>query len=138
MALSVNGAFGLIDSSTVIGGRTVEGITAINYDVTREKTNQYGASGRVYSRARKKKTVEGSMTLYFRECRAMIESAVGAVDLTDIPPFDIVMMVRSTEGELVKQILKDVEFTAHPTNLEEDQEDIEVEAPFIFTQVING
>ena len=138
MALSVNGAFGLIDSSTVIGGRTVEGLTAINFDVTSEKTNQYGASGRVYSRARKKKTYEGSMTLYYREARAMVDSVIGATDLTDVPPFDLVMMIRSTEGELVKQILKDVEFTAHPTNMEEDGEDIEVEAPFIFTQVVNG
>lgn len=133
MSLSVNGAFALIDSSTIIGGRTVEGITKVEYKVGQEKTNQYGASGKVYSRGRKKKTYEGSMSLYYREIREIIASVTGAQDLTDIPPFDLVMMVRSSDGALIKEILKDVEWTEDTTNLEEDQEDMLIDVPFIFS-----
>lgn len=132
MSLTINGAFGLIDSSTIIGGRVVEGITKINHDIAKEKTNQYGASGKVYSRARKKKTYEGSMTLWAREAFAICKSA-NVPDLTDVAAFDLILMVRSSDGALVKQVLKNCEWTAHPTNLEEDQEDMEVEAPFIFS-----
>lgn len=136
MSLTVNGAFALIDSSVSIGGRKVEGLTAINYKVAQEKTNQYGASGNVYSRARKKKTFEGSCSLYAKEVFAICESA-GVDFLVDVPPFDLVVMVRNSDGEFKKRILKDFEWTEHPETLEEDQEDMVIEAPFIYSSIVS-
>lgn len=134
MGLSVNGAFALIDSSLVIGGVPVKGLTAVNYTVAREKTNNYAADGSVYSRSRKSKTFEGSISIYYRELIAICRSAQVS-DISDVPPFDAQFLVRSSDGDMIPHIFKDVDFLSQEVSMELDGDDTIVECPIIFSKL---
>lgn len=135
MGLSVNGAFALIDSSLVIGGAVVEGLIGVTYNTGREKTNNYGANGKVYSRSRKSRTHEGSITLFYREVLNICRSAQ-ASDLSDVPPFDMQFLVRSSDGDTSLHVFKDVEFLSQEVTMERDGDDTEVEVPIIYSELI--
>lgn len=137
MALSVNGAYALIDSSLIIGGVPVKGLTKFDFNAKREKVNNYAAGEGVYSRSRKHKTFDGTAGMYYREVMNITRSA-GVPDLTDVPPFDAVFLVRSSDGDLVKHTFKDVEFTEHNISMEKDGDDTEVDCPFIYSSLIIG
>lgn len=132
MALKINGAFALIHSSFIIGGRVVEGITKWEHKIERPKEDNLAANGEPYSRSRKGKKRSGTCGLYYREVMNICDS-VKADDLTDVPPFDAVYLMTSADGEVYKLTYKDVEFTEDVLTQEIDGNDTIVESPIIFS-----
>ena len=78
---------------SMLGNVDVLEFTAIEYQVKRNKANNYGRGGEVTSRSRGNKEYTGSITLAMKEIIAIRENAQqnGYNDLTEIPPFNIVV-----------------------------------------------
>lgn len=133
--MATKSAYQLIESTCLIGGVEAPGVKKIEWNNDQEKTNNYAAGGKPYSRSRKIKTFEGSMTMYFRQKMELIRSA-GVTSLNDIAPSDVIFMARTSEGELVKVTLKELEFTSDGGSFEQGGDDSEKDHNFIYSDII--
>lgn len=132
----INGqSYGWSSISVKFLGRLVEGITAISYTTTREKTNNNGRGGVPVSRGRGSKTYEASMTLEMKEVRAIIASLPKGKDLTDIAPFEVVVSYIDAANLLVQDTLHNFEFTTHPQTAAEGDASILIELPGIISGI---
>lgn len=115
MATLINGkAYEFTDIRVNLLGATVRGITAINYDSPRNKSNHHGSNKEPVSRTRGVEQPEGSITLEMKEVKD-IENALGPDQkLTDIAPFPITVTYSPDGQQLVTDILEGVEFLNNP------------------------
>lgn len=92
-------------------GRTVTGVTKIDYSSMQKKENNYGAGSEPVSRGRGNSEYKCAIGLYKYEADA-IKKLVPSGRLEDIAPFDIVIAYQPTGSDpIVTDILKYCEFT---------------------------
>lgn len=133
--MATKSAYQLIESTVLIGGVAADGVKNIEWNNDQEKSNNYGAGKKPYSRSRKTVTYEGSMTMYFRQKMELIRAA-GVSSLNELAPTDVIFMARTAEGELVKFTLKDLEFVSDGAKFETNADDSEKDHSFIYSDLI--
>lgn len=109
-------------------GRTVTGISSLNFKSKMKKENNYGAGQKVDHRGYGNEEPEASFTLYFYEVEAILGLLQPGQNLTHIAPFDIPVEWLDSAGTVIKKIvIKDYEFTE--TGLDTKQGDTKLEVP---------
>lgn len=81
-----------------LGNNDVKGVKSINYKVTRQSDNLYGAGDEPVGLGYGNKTYEGEIQLMMKDVRA-IRQAAGS-SLVDIPPFTMTIQY-ANEGEAI-------------------------------------
>jgi len=114
MALINGKAYEFTDVRLQLLGGTVRGVTAINYDSPRNKSNHHGANKKPISRTRGVEQPEGSITLEMKEVRDIENALGGDQKLADIAPFPITVTYSPDGQQLVTDILEEVEFLNNP------------------------
>lgn len=90
-------------------GKTVTGITGVNYDNERDMENLYGAGDEPVARGMGNKTYKGDITLHQYEVVALQKACGG--DITSIPPFDIVVHYADENGTgAVTDVIQNCQF----------------------------
>lgn len=118
----VNGkSYSFVDVVLVVAGVPVFGVTAINYEETQEKTNNYGASTRAVSRGRGKKESSASITLSMNEVEALRDAAPEG-SLLNIDPFDVQITYVNPQ-KVVTHVLKNCEFINDGVDISEGDTD---------------
>lgn len=92
-------------------GRDVEGFLAIKYTDNWEKQNVKGGGGFPIGRSRSNYEAEASITLYKEEVDALRLSLPKGKRLQDIAPFDIVVQYATADGAILKDVIRNCEFT---------------------------
>jgi len=113
MAL-INGIeYGWSDIKINILGRTVEGISAIEYSDNVEKTNNYGRGRQPVSRSRGKYEAKSKVTLSMKEVEAIQRALPKNGRMQDIPMFDINIAFDPEDGSspIVRDRIRHCEFT---------------------------
>jgi 3-oxoacyl-(acyl-carrier-protein) synthase len=119
-------------------GRTVTGFTAVNYKKSREKMDNYGGGDEVDHRAYGQKKSSADITLYKYEVDALIEAArqQGIEDLLEIGPFDVVVVFQVKGSTKTKtDIIRNCEFTEHPTDVKSGDMKVEIKCPLITSHI---
>lgn len=117
-------------------GRTVMGITAIEYDDPEVKENLYGQGQHPVERGKGNIEPKASITLYLSEVEAILESArqQGITRLQDIPPFEVpVSFLRGTK--VTNHTLSYVEFTNNPISSKQGDTKVEVKLDLVIGSV---
>lgn len=92
-------------------GRDIEGISELSYNDSETKENVYGAGKYPIGRSRGNYEPEASISLYKEEADALRESLGKGKRIQDISPFDIVVEYERENGEIVKDRIRNCEFT---------------------------
>ena len=126
----INGQeYSFADVRVNILGRSVEGLRGVRYNTTRDHQNVKGRGARNVAMAKGGKDHEGSVSLLQSEVEAIQRSLSPGKDLTDIPPFPIVVAYAPEDGTATTDILEGCRFRAVPKNLtvEDANQTIELE-----------
>lgn len=116
----------------VMLGRPVTGIRGVTYKASQEKEVIYGRGNKPRAIQHGNKSYEGTLSILQSELEALLVAAGKGKDLTDIPAFDIVVAyVPNTPGEIITDIVKNVEFTEIEKALKQGDKFMEIELPFI-------
>ena len=91
--------------------RDVEGITELAYDDTVQKENQPGAGMYPVGRSKGNYEAKASITLYKEEIDAIKEALPAGARIQDILPFDINVQYQKADGSVVKDRIRNCEFT---------------------------
>lgn len=75
----------------------VIGVTEITYDVERDFQSNYGAGYTPVSTGKGQKKYTGSISLDQKEIRSIMQAASNLNDMTDLPPFEITVVVSNDE-----------------------------------------
>lgn len=113
--------------------RDVEGITALSYNDSMTKENVYGAGAYPIGRSRGNYEPEASITLYKEEADAIRKAAGGR--LVEIAPFDIIVQYMDKTGNIVKDILRNCEFTNDGVEVEQSDGSITTEYTLILSHI---
>lgn len=92
-------------------GRDAEGITEISYTDEVVKENIKGAGQYPIGRSRGDYEAEASITLYKEEVDILRSSLPAGKRLQDIAPFDINVQYATPEGQILKDRIRNCEFT---------------------------
>lgn len=122
------------DIALVIFGKKIAGIVGVNYDQEQEKENIYGAGNKPVARGYGNKKFTASITLLSEEVSAL-EAAVSNGDLTDIPPFDVVVSYMNDQRAVVTHVLKNAEFTKDSRTGKQNDTKMEIELPLIISHI---
>ncbi len=113
---TINGkAYSFSKIAIVLGGVQLMTLSSIDYEVTQEKTNEYGNSPYPVLRGEGAKEFTASVELSFNEIQQLRKLSKelnpdGDGSLVDLPPFDILVMYDNGQ-ELVRHKLLYCEFT---------------------------
>jgi len=130
----VNGkSYSFVDLVVVIAGVPVFGITAVNYEETQEKTNNYGASALAVSRGRGKREATASITLSMNEVEALRDAAPEG-SLLNIDPFDIQVTYTNVQ-KVVTHTLKNCEFINDGVDVSEGDTDASKQFDLVLSHV---
>lgn len=118
-------------------GRTVTGITALDYKSKRKKENQYGAGDEVDHRGYGNREYEVTLTLYKYEVDAIKALLLPGQDLTDIAPFDIPVQWRDAAETVINKLtLKDFEFTEEGLSTKQGDTKLEIACTGIISKIL--
>lgn len=92
-------------------GRDLEGITELAYDDKVKKENVYGAGGYPIGRGRGNYEGKCSVILLKEEVDALKTSLPAGKSIKDIAPFDIVSEYETEDGAILKDRIRNAEFT---------------------------
>lgn len=115
-------------------GITLYGITAVNYGATKEKVNNYGAGSSPVSRGYGNKEFTASLTLSMTEVRRILSALPPTLDLTDIPPFPIIVQYQ-VGARIVTDTVLNAEFTQIEVDTEDGDTDIDMEMPLVIAGI---
>lgn len=116
------------------GGRIVEGVTEVEYTEKTEKSYLYGRGNQPHEIMEGNRTYEGKLTIWQSELEAMTRDSADG-DLLNIR-FDVVVAyIPSDAGQVVTDIIKDVEFTEVKKGLKQGDKNMMVEMPIMFLRV---
>ena len=115
MAIINGRSYSYSNIGIVIGGVQVITASAINYEVSQEKTNEYGLGPEPVLRGEGVKEYSASIELSFNEIQLLREKAkvlnpLSDGSLVDLPPFTIVVLYNNGE-KIVRHKLLGCEFT---------------------------
>jgi len=109
--MAIPSAFKWADITVNLLGTIVIDIKEITYRKTVEKQNNMGAGAAPVSRSRGNQSFELNIRMAMSEVQAIRDALPAGQDETDIAPFDIPIEYTTDAGQLVVDILRDVEFT---------------------------
>lgn len=97
---------------SMLGNNSILEFSAIEYGVKQNKSNNYGRGGNPTSRARGNKEYSGSITLSMKEIVQIRQAAQsrGYDNLTEIPPFNLVVSYANGTDPTTTDILEFCEF----------------------------
>ena len=119
--------YSFADISLNLLGRDVVGLKGIKYNTTRDHQNVIGKGGRPVAMSRGQKNFEGTLTLTQSEVELIQEGLAPGKDLTDLPPFPIVVSYAPEGGVLKTDILEKCRFRGTPKGMSSDDADAPVE-----------
>lgn len=116
-------------------GRTIDGVTKIQYDDNQVKENFYGAGPHPVGRGNGNFEPTCSITLYAYEI-VELQRAIPTKRLQDIPPFDIVVSyIPEGQDELVTDIIRNVEFKTNGRDVSQGDTSIQHEFEMICSHI---
>lgn len=117
-------------------GYNPAGITAISYDDTQEKVNNYGIGIYPVSRGLGKYEATAKITLAAYEIDAIQEAVGTGKRLQDIPPFDIVVAFLPVgEDKLITHTIRNCEFKTNKRDLKQGDTGLEAEFELIVSHI---
>jgi hypothetical protein len=119
-------------------GRTSTGITAVSYEDSTEKVNNYGSGNMPVSRGSGKYEAKAKVTLAAYEIEAIMTSAKasGYKRIQDIPAFDIpVVYLPTGQDGLVTHVIRNCEFTTNKREIKQGDTMIETEYELIISHI---
>ena len=120
--------------SVAFGGRILEGITELEYTIKQYKDYLFGRGCTPHGVVRGNRTGDGKITLWQSEVEAMIRDAKNK-DVLALS-FDIIASyVPHDGGQIVTDIIKNVEFTEMKKSMKQGDKNMLIELPIIFTKV---
>lgn len=139
MAETIINKFGVMkgwNSVTVnIMGRDVEGISAVSYNDSMEKENVQGAGPYPIGRSRGNYEAEASLTLYKEEADALKMSLPPGKRLIDIAPFDITIEYENESGLILRDKIRNCEFTNDGVEVNQGDGTISTEYTLIVSHI---
>ncbi len=122
------------DISVVMGGRIVEGCTAVEYTEKIEKDFLYGRGSKPHEIIAGNTSYEGKISVWQSELEAMTRDAPQK-DILKME-FDVVITYATFDGgQIVTDILKKCQFSEVKKGLAQGDKNMTVELPIIFTDV---
>jgi hypothetical protein len=116
-------------------GRTITGVTAINYEDKQEKVNNYGAGIYPVSRGLGKYEATASITLHAYETEAINRALGVGKRIQQIAPFDIVVSYMNESDQLVTHTIRNCEFTNNKRDVKSGDTVIEVEHELVCSHI---
>lgn len=92
-------------------GRDVEGIAAVKYDDSTKKENVYGAGQYPIGRSAGNYEAKCSITLFKEEADAIQKALPAGKRMQDVAPFDINVEYQTSTGSIMKDRIRNCEFT---------------------------
>jgi hypothetical protein len=120
--------------SIAFGGRIIIGVTELEYTEKREKDLLYGSGCKPHGIVAGNRSFEGKVSIWQSELEAMTRDAKDN-DILNLS-FDLVAAyVPLDGGQIVTDILKNVEFTEVKKGMKQGDKNMIVELPILFTDV---
>lgn len=120
-------------------GREVIGVTNIEYDVERELKENYGAGTEPVSSGVGNKKYKGSLSLDMKEVQGILAAMSFPGDLTDIPPFDIIVSVGDdTANRTITDVLRDCRFKSMGRKMKQNDMEFSHEIPLFIMGIEYG
>lgn len=116
-------------------GRTVTGVTAINYEDKQEKVNHYGAGINPVHRGYGKYEATANITLYAYELDALQNALEPGKGIHQIAPFDIIVTYVNDSDQLVTHVLRNAEFTNNKRDVKSGDTAIECDCELIISHI---
>ena len=122
------------DISVAFGGRILVGVTEVEYTEKREKDLLDGRGCKPHGVVAGNRSYEGKVSIWQSELEAMTRDAPNN-DILNLS-FDLVIAyVPLDGGQIVTDILKNVEFTEVKKGMKQGDKNMIVELPILFTDV---
>lgn len=122
--------------SIAFGGRIIEGVQEVEYTVKKEKEFLYGRGCKPHEIMGGNVSYEGKLKIWQSELEAMIRDAKDK-DVTRLR-FDVVVTyVPGDGGQMVTDILENVEFTEVKKGIAQGDKNMVVELPIMFLNLKN-
>ncbi len=115
--------------------RDLEGISALSYNDTVTKENVKGAGMYPIGRSSGDYEAECSITLFKEEVDALKMALPKGQRIQDIGPFDIIVVYKSKDGAIVKDIIHNAEFTTDGVDVSQGDGSIATEYPLIISHI---
>lgn len=122
------------DLAIAFGGRLLEGVTEIEYTEKQEKDFLWGRGCKPHAIIGGNKTYDGKITIWQSELEAMTRDSKNK-DVLGLEFNVIVSYVPSDGGQMVTDILKNVQITDVKKGLKQGDKNMLVELPVLFTDV---
>jgi hypothetical protein len=139
MATNIINRFGSIqgwNSLTVnMLGRDLEGIKSLKYGDKDTKTNVYGAGKHPVGRSSGNVEPFASIGLLKEEVDALKQSLPPGMRIQDIPPFDIVAEYELRDGTIIKDRVRNCEFTNRGVDVKQSDGEIVTEYELIVSHI---
>jgi len=117
-------------------GRLVTGITAVRYEDSQVKENNYGQGIYPVSRGLGKYEAKAALTLHSYEVDAILMALGPGKRLNDISPFDIVVSYLPTGSDILKShVIRNAEFTTNKRDVKQGDTVIETEFELICSHI---
>jgi hypothetical protein len=123
------------DMTISYGGRILEGVMEVEYKETKEKEYLYGRGAKPHAIVHGNMNYEGKIKVWQSELEAMTKDAKDK-DINNLS-FDIVVayVPRDNDGQIITDILKNVEFMEVTKSMTQGATNMEVELPIMFLDV---
>lgn len=122
------------DLTIAFGGRIIEGITEVEYTEKKEKDYLYGRGCKPHSITGGNTSYDGKISIWQSELEAMTRDSTNKNILS--LEFDIVIAyIPSDGGQIVTDILKNVQFSEVKKAMKQGDKNMIVELPILFTDV---
>lgn len=131
----INGrSWGWADINVSLLGRTVYGITAIDYSDKQAITNNYGSGSMPISRGYGQYTAEAKITFEAKELDR-IAAAIPGGRLQDIPPFPITVAYVNADNIAVTHKLMNCQFATNKRTAKTGDDSIAVELDLVVSHI---
>lgn len=116
-------------------GRDAEGITALKYDDEVKKTNEYGAGPFPIGRSSGNYEANASLTLLKEEADGIQKALPPGGRIQNIAPFDITVQYEMPDGKVLKDKIRNCEFTNKGVDVKQADGTIAVEYKLLVSHI---
>lgn len=123
------------DIALSYGGRIIDGVTEVEYTEKTEKEYLYGRGRHPMEILEGKRSYEGKLSVWQSELESLTRDSRNK-DLLDLS-FDVVVSyIPKDGGQIVTDILKNVEFTEVKKGMKQGDKNMIVELPIMFLKIV--